>query len=83
MKTMLEHAIDFIHRENNHEFSFYEIFDYVQEKMQDQWNEKFVSDSNSFESVRELKMGELYRIMTVDHRFARTADGNWISNETN
>lgn len=77
--TMLEIAIDFVSEDYNQSYEFYEIFERVESLLKDSWIEKFVNTENGkdYEKVRELKMGELYRLLTVDKEFSRNMDGTW------
>ncbi len=64
------------------EFTFSEIFTYVESLLLDKWLE-----NNSQElpknKILTNKMGETYKLLTVDGRFIRHEDGTWLKRKTN
>ncbi|SJZ54872.1 DNA-directed RNA polymerase subunit delta [Mycoplasmopsis verecunda] len=81
-RTMLEIAINKVNQNPGVEFTFFELFDAVENELKPEWEVRFVSEDKPYEKVRETKMGELYRLLTVDKRFQRTADENWEGKNT-
>ncbi|VEU62887.1 DNA-directed RNA polymerase subunit delta [Mycoplasmopsis bovirhinis] len=83
--TMLEVASKFVLDNPNQAFEFYQIFDKVEEELNDLWIKRllFKSDDNSYEQIRERKMGELYRLLSVDKTFLRNEDGTWSARHKN
>ncbi|QGZ97927.1 hypothetical protein GE118_03940 [Mycoplasma sp. NEAQ87857] len=78
-RTMLEIAIDAISEDTKKQFTFDELFHIIEDELKDDWTEKFVNDSTPYEKIQTKKMGELYRLLTVDKRFHRNFDGTWQS----
>ncbi|WLP85685.1 DNA-directed RNA polymerase subunit delta [Mycoplasma seminis] len=76
-RTMLEIAINKVNQDPTAEFDFFEIFNEVEAELKSDWEERFVSERKPYEKVRESKMGELHRLLTVDKRFQRTANEKW------
>ncbi|MGZ9755630.1 DNA-directed RNA polymerase subunit delta [Mycoplasma sp. 394] len=77
--TMLEVAIEKVNSNPLYSFTFAELFDAVEKELKDNWYFRFVKGEPNlpYEKVRETKMGELYRLLTVDKRFHRNIDGSW------
>ncbi|WP_324673000.1 hypothetical protein U5U50_00795 [Mycoplasma sp. 888] len=76
-KTMLEIAYELVSSRPTDEFAFMEIFNTVEDELRYDWEDRFVTMNTPYEKVRERKIGELYRLLTVDKRFNRLANGNW------
>lgn len=78
MRTMLDIAIDFVYKEE-HEgaFEFNEIFEVVEDELRGYWIQNLVNDDLPYVKLREKKIGELYRLLTVDGRFIRNNNGTW------
>ncbi|QKT05519.1 DNA-directed RNA polymerase subunit delta [Mycoplasma sp. OR1901] len=82
-RTMLEIAIEVISSDTTSSFTFEEIFQKVEEELGEVWAQSYKDDENfTLEKIKEKKMGELYRLLTVDMRFTRNLDGTWISSTT-
>ncbi|MFV8468212.1 DNA-directed RNA polymerase subunit delta [Mycoplasma sp. VS424B] len=81
-RTMLEIAINKVNSNPTAEFTFFEIFDAVENELKSDWEERFVTEEKPYEKVRETKMGELHRLLTVDKRFQRTANDKWQGKNT-
>ncbi|AKF41197.1 hypothetical protein MCANUFG4_00998 [Mycoplasmopsis canis UFG4] len=83
--TMLEVASEFILNEPNRSFTFDEIFQKVENELKDIWVKRFLipGEDESYEKIREKRMGELYRLLTVDKKFFRNEDGTWSSKYKN
>ncbi|AAZ43767.2 DNA-directed RNA polymerase subunit delta [Mycoplasmopsis synoviae] len=79
MRTMLEIAIEVISKDTTRHFTFEEIFQRVESELAEVWATKFVDEKNSYNDVRVRKMGELYRILTVDRHFKHLQDETWKS----
>ncbi|UUD35858.1 hypothetical protein NPA08_02715 [Mycoplasmopsis citelli] len=79
MKTMLDIAIEVISQDTTQKFTFEEIFEVVENELQQSWTTNFVSEDTPYEKIRERKIGELYTLLTVDRRFERNQDGTWQS----
>lgn len=78
MKTMLDIAIDFVYnKEHESAFEFNEIFDVVEDELRGYWIQNLVNDDLPYVKLREKKIGELYRLLTVDGRFIRNNNGTW------
>ncbi|TDV24071.1 hypothetical protein BCF59_0015 [Mycoplasmopsis mustelae] len=76
--TMLEITTEIVSSQPGKSFTFNQIFSKVEEQLKDNWF-KYVQGSNTltYDQVRETKMGELHRLLTVDKRFHRNLDGTW------
>ncbi|MBN4083395.1 hypothetical protein JXZ92_00970 [Mycoplasma sp. CSL10137] len=82
-KTMLEIAIEVISSDTSRSFTFDEIFQRIEEELREVWIQSYEDDENfTLDKIKEKKMGELYRLLTVDMRFTRNLDGTWISSTT-
>ncbi|ADE19754.1 DNA-directed RNA polymerase subunit delta [Mycoplasma crocodyli] len=81
MKTMLDLAIEFLSENKDQDYEFDQIFNHVEENLKSSWEANFVSDRNNYEQVRTKKLGELYRLLTVDGSFIRTHEGLWQLNQ--
>ncbi|MBW0602678.1 hypothetical protein MADP07_00401 [Mycoplasma anatis] len=78
MRTMLDIAIDFVYNtEHEGAFDFNEIFDVVEDELRGYWIQNLVNDDLPYVKLRERKIGELYRLLTVDGRFIRNNNGTW------
>ncbi|MGP1451541.1 MAG: DNA-directed RNA polymerase subunit delta [Metamycoplasmataceae bacterium] len=79
MKTIIDVAIEVIKEKcANYEYiEFKEIFDIVESELKDLWLEKAEKQGIDYKDILELKMGELYKIMTLDSRFVRNEEGLW------
>ncbi|WP_027121057.1 hypothetical protein [Mycoplasma leonicaptivi] len=85
--TMLEVAFAIVSQNASQRFTFNEIFDIVENDLKEDWIEKFINNNQektaegipslTYEDVRLNKIGELYRLLTVDKRFQRNMDGTW------
>ncbi|WP_426461001.1 DNA-directed RNA polymerase subunit delta [Mycoplasma hafezii] len=84
-KTMLEIAIAKISENTAKSYTFDELFDAVESELKDKWVHDLGSkyedlpEEEAYEKIRTKKLGELYRLLTVDKRFTRNPDGTWIS----
>ncbi|WP_029512634.1 DNA-directed RNA polymerase subunit delta [Mycoplasmopsis iners] len=79
MKTMLDIILDYakVHC-NGHVFiTFDEFFGSVESELKAKWELEAEEKSLSYEQIRLNKIGELYRLLTVDSRFVRNEQGNW------
>ncbi|WBP84163.1 DNA-directed RNA polymerase subunit delta [Mycoplasmopsis edwardii] len=83
--TMLEVASQVILSEPNRNFTFDEIFEIVENELKEIWMKRFlITDPNeTYEKIREKRIGELYRLLTVDKKFFRNEDGTWSSRHKN
>ncbi len=64
------------------EFTFSEIFEKVESLLLEKWlahNSKELSK----DQILINKMGETYKLLTVDGRFIRHEDGTWLKRKTN
>ncbi|APJ38189.1 DNA-directed RNA polymerase subunit delta [Mycoplasmopsis pullorum] len=79
MKTMLDIAIDVVVNGTQKSYKFDTIFDEIERQLKDYWEENLVTEQQSYEKLRVKKIGELYRLLTVDGRFIRNNDETWSS----
>ncbi|QCZ36495.1 DNA-directed RNA polymerase subunit delta [Mycoplasma nasistruthionis] len=77
VRTMLEIAIEVVNSNTKREYDFHEIFNVVESELEQVWREKFTKNGELYEKVRETKMGELHRLLTVDKRFEYAGNGKW------
>ncbi|WP_036453097.1 DNA-directed RNA polymerase subunit delta [Mycoplasma buteonis] len=80
-KTMLEIAIETISEDTLKPFTFDQLFEIVEAELKDKWIDTLEDrfSDEQYQKVRTRKMGELYRLLTVDKRFSRNSDGTWQS----
>ncbi|TQC51497.1 hypothetical protein E1I18_02325 [Mycoplasmopsis mucosicanis] len=79
MKTMLdvvskvayEHCKDYIFVD----FNF--LFDKVEKELIAKWTSEAQEKEISYDKLRVNKLGELYRLLTVDSNFVRNSEGQW------
>ncbi|MGL5357588.1 MAG: DNA-directed RNA polymerase subunit delta [Metamycoplasmataceae bacterium] len=57
------------------EFAFDDIYQEVESQLNNQWKNQFPDLSD--EQIRENKIGETYKILTIDGSFIRTPEGLW------
>ncbi|QZE12532.1 DNA-directed RNA polymerase subunit delta [Mycoplasma sp. Ms02] len=81
MKTMLDIALSVVCEDATLSFEFDQIFEVVENNLKEHWNNTLVSENQSYDDLRVKKMGELYRLLTVDGRFVRDKDGLWSARE--
>ncbi|WP_406616095.1 DNA-directed RNA polymerase subunit delta [Mycoplasmopsis hyopharyngis] len=79
MKTIIDVATEVIlERCKNYEFiEFNEIFEVVEKELQELWQQKAENAGIEYSKFVQAKMGELYKIMTIDSRFVRNDQGLW------
>ncbi|MEE3928069.1 hypothetical protein V2E24_00565 [Mycoplasmopsis ciconiae] len=77
MKTMLDVALSVVNNKESDAYEFEDIFENVENELMDRWNQELVNDKLTYAKLRVKKMGELYRLLTVDGRFVRNNDGTW------
>ncbi|UWV82506.1 hypothetical protein NW063_01380 [Mycoplasmopsis cynos] len=83
--TMLEVASNLILSQPNNNFTFDEIFNEVEKELKEIWMKRFLvnNPNETYEKVREKRIGELYRLLTVDKKFLRNEDGTRCSKHKN
>lgn len=85
MNTTILKTIDELFNEKgseNRDFSFEEIFEKVESVLSEKWiknNPKFLSK----ELISQNKIGETYKLLTIDGRFIRHEDGTWSKRKIN
>ncbi|VEU59689.1 DNA-directed RNA polymerase subunit delta [Mesomycoplasma neurolyticum] len=68
--------------QKNESLEFYEIFDYVKKHLFSIWSEdEKVRTNSETNALIEKKMGELYKLLTVDRHFIKNNDGTWTLNK--
>ncbi|MGL6125083.1 MAG: DNA-directed RNA polymerase subunit delta [Metamycoplasmataceae bacterium] len=63
------------------QFTFQEIFERVESILTEDWLNN--NKSATKEKIREVKMGEIYKLLTVDGNFIRHEDGTWSKRKIN
>ncbi|WP_029513250.1 DNA-directed RNA polymerase subunit delta [Mycoplasmopsis primatum] len=83
MSTMLDVTIEFLLKksEGQEYVDFNTIFDKVEEQLRLKWEDESNSKKTDYSVIRQNKIGELYRLLTVDSRFKRNAKGLWTTRE--
>lgn len=83
-QTILNIINSFFNDEENKErvFTFQEIFEKVEQTLKDEWNKNNNKSLNK-EQMTENKMGEIYKLLTIDGRFIRHEDGTWSKRKIN
>ncbi|MGX9358550.1 hypothetical protein ACWXVL_02110 [Mycoplasma sp. 128] len=81
-ETMLSTALEAFKTMNKENLTFEQIYQYVREKFIQFWIEQFSQNDNNFseDEIDELKRGQLYKLLTIDGKFFRLADGRWTIN---
>ncbi|WP_406613762.1 hypothetical protein ACJA23_02675 [Mycoplasma corogypsi] len=75
--TMLDIAKNIITKDTSASHQFDDIFAQVEEVLSNTWNEYAFNNQLTYEEVRKRKIGELWRILTVDKTFKRNEHGEW------
>lgn len=73
MKTMQEVAYEFLL--DNKKAPFNKVWDFVLKTLNVSWKETFPDKSN--DKIIEVKIGELYTMLTANGKFIKDTDGNW------
>ncbi|ADR25026.1 DNA-directed RNA polymerase subunit delta [Mycoplasmopsis bovis] len=83
MKTMLDVAIEFLLEKSggSQYMEFNTIFDEVEAQLKSKWEKEATQKELEYSKIRQNKIGELYRLLTVDSRFERNNQGLWITRE--
>lgn len=63
-------------------FSFDEIYKEVELNLESKWTNKNAKEISK-SKLSENKMGEVYKLLTLDGRFIRHDDGTWSSRKIN
>ncbi|UUM19356.1 DNA-directed RNA polymerase subunit delta [Mycoplasma sp. 1018B] len=76
---MLDITLEFVKTNcANYEYvTFEEIFNVVEKELKAKWELEVEEKETTYENIRFNKVGELYRLLTVDSRFVRNVDGLW------
>ncbi|KKB26912.1 hypothetical protein MM26B8_01240 [Mycoplasmopsis meleagridis] len=79
MKTMLDVALAFVKENcsNQNYIAFNEIFNNVESELHEKWEIEAANKNLNYETIQLNKIGELYRLLTVDSRFVRNTEGLW------
>ncbi|MGL5617522.1 MAG: DNA-directed RNA polymerase subunit delta [Metamycoplasmataceae bacterium] len=82
--TILSVIHSLFNNESNEEreFTFQEIFDKVEFVLSEEWNSNNAR-SLSKDKLRETKMGEIYKLLTLDGSFVRHEDNTWSKRKIN
>ncbi|WP_406617083.1 DNA-directed RNA polymerase subunit delta [Mycoplasmopsis adleri] len=83
MSTMLDLTIEYTLKNcaNNKYVEFNKIFDAVEAQLKYKWEQEAREKNVPYDKIRLNKVGELYRLLTVDSRFERNAAGLWTTRE--
>ncbi|WP_232954214.1 DNA-directed RNA polymerase subunit delta [Mycoplasmopsis phocirhinis] len=57
------------------EYNF--LFDKVEAELRTKWEELALQKGEDYNVIRVNKLGELYRLLTVDSNFIRNSKGQW------
>ncbi|WP_029608679.1 DNA-directed RNA polymerase subunit delta [Mycoplasma simbae] len=79
MKTMLDvvSEIASVECKNGTYVEFNLLFDKVEEELRSKWFNEAEEKGKEYDAIRVNKLGELYRLLTVDSNFVRNAKGQW------
>ncbi|MGL5205394.1 MAG: DNA-directed RNA polymerase subunit delta [Metamycoplasmataceae bacterium] len=82
--TILSVIHSLFSNESNEEkqFTFQEIFDKVESILSNEWNNNNTRSLNK-EELKEIKMGEIYKLLTLDGSFVRHEDNTWSKRKIN
>ncbi|MGL5308659.1 MAG: DNA-directed RNA polymerase subunit delta [Metamycoplasmataceae bacterium] len=64
------------------QFTFQEIFEKVESMLFEEWNSNNTK-SISKDKLLEIKMGETYKLLTLDGSFVRHEDNTWSKRKIN
>lgn len=83
-KTILDtiHSLFSDNKNEGRAFTFAEIFEKVESILGPEWKSNNLK-SLSNEKIMENKMGETYKLLTVDGGFIRHEDGTWTKRKIN
>lgn len=79
MKTMLDIVSEFAYEQcqNNLFIDFYVLFEKVESELKTKWQIEADEKNKEYSEIRINKLGELYRLLTVDSNFIRNEKGEW------
>lgn len=79
MRTIIDIAVDAICAKcsKGEEVEFMEIFNDVENILGGHWKSIAEQKNVDYSQIKENKIGELYKIMTLDARFVRKENGSW------
>lgn len=78
-KTMKEIVYDFI--KNNGEVEFNKIWDEVESNQKEEWIQKYKPFEKSYDKIKEIKVGELYSLLTLEGTFTKKDEKIWVLTE--
>lgn len=81
MKTMLDIAIDYTlsNCSDGSYVKYDDIFAEVEKNLKERWEDEAQKKEVKYATIRQNKLGELYRLLTVDARFRRNSKGEWTT----
>ncbi|VEU75714.1 Uncharacterised protein [Mycoplasmopsis maculosa] len=81
MKTMLDITIEYTlkHCSDGRHVEFNDIFNEIESQLKEKWEIESRTKNIEYSTIRTNKVGELYRLLTVDSRFQRNAKGLWTT----
>ncbi|VEU78166.1 DNA-directed RNA polymerase subunit delta [Mycoplasmopsis columbinasalis] len=79
MRTILDIALDYMlaSYSSGKYADFTDIFAFVENELGSKWREEAEEKNVSYETISEAKIGELYRLLTVDSRFLKGESNAW------
>ncbi|MBU4690519.1 hypothetical protein KQ874_02320 [Mycoplasma sp. ES3157-GEN-MYC] len=79
MKTMLDvvSQIAYEHCKDGKYVEFNFLFNKVEKELKEKWEVEADEKGKEYDAIRVNKLGELYRLLTVDSNFLRNAKGQW------
>ncbi|AIA29257.1 hypothetical protein MCFN_00415 [Mycoplasmopsis californica] len=79
MKTMLDIVSEIALKEcdNGVYVEFNTLFEGVEAELKSKWFNEAEEKEVEYEKIRINKLGELYRLLTVDSNFVRNQQGKW------
>ncbi|QSF13489.1 DNA-directed RNA polymerase subunit delta [Mycoplasma sp. Mirounga ES2805-ORL] len=83
MKTIIDILVEYI-QENCSQYEyvkFDDIFESVESQLKTKWEKEANDRDLSYEEIRVNKIGETYRLLTVDSRFKGDGNNNWTARE--
>lgn len=87
MKTMIEITLEYMlekcagDKKKDVYLTFDNIFNHVEKELTEKWKIEAATKEKEYLKIRTNKMGELYRILTLDSRFRRSPEGLWTTRE--
>lgn len=78
-RTMKEIVYEYIKK--NGEAEFNQIWEAVESSQKQEWTDKYKAIEKSYDRIKEIKIGELYSLLTLEGTFTKRDEKNWALTE--